>query len=60
MDAEHAQDYTQMEFYWAYADWNDGMQFIKELFDFIPLLKHMSTIHDVRPTLSKIALEACQ
>ena len=25
MDAEHLQDYTQMEFYWAYADYEKGM-----------------------------------
>jgi len=29
---EHLQDYTQMEFYWAYADCQDGMQMIKELY----------------------------
>ncbi|MDD5289828.1 MAG: lysine--tRNA ligase [Patescibacteria group bacterium] len=31
MDAEHLQDYTSMEYYWAYADWNDGMKFTEEL-----------------------------
>lgn len=29
---EHAQDYTAMEFYWAYADYNDGMDFVKKLY----------------------------
>jgi len=29
---EHLQDYTQMEFYWAYADCHDGMELVKELY----------------------------
>jgi lysyl-tRNA synthetase class 2 len=29
---EHAQDYMQMEFYWAYADHEDGMELVKELY----------------------------
>lgn len=32
MDAEHLQDYTQMEFYWAYADYEAGMKLVEELF----------------------------
>ena len=32
MDAEHLQDYTQMEFYWAYADYKDGMKLTEELY----------------------------
>jgi len=32
MDAEHLQDYTQMEFYWAYADYNDGMKLVEEMY----------------------------
>jgi lysyl-tRNA synthetase class 2 len=35
MDAEHLQDYTQMEFYWAYADYNDGMKFVEEMYKHI-------------------------
>jgi len=31
MDAEHLQDYTSMEFYWAYADWNDSMKLVEKL-----------------------------
>lgn len=37
MDAEHLQDYTQMEFYWAYADYEMGMELVEELF------KHVAT-----------------
>ena len=32
MDAEHLQDYTQMEFYWAYANYIDGMNLVKEMY----------------------------
>ncbi|HYC82931.1 MAG TPA: lysine--tRNA ligase [Candidatus Paceibacterota bacterium] len=29
---EHLQDYTQMEFYWAYADYRKGMKMVEELY----------------------------
>lgn len=32
MDAEHLQDYTQMEFYWGYANYEDGMKLVEELY----------------------------
>lgn len=32
MDAEHLQDYSQMEFYWGYADFNDGMKLVEEMY----------------------------
>ena len=35
VDAEHLQDYTQMEFYWAYADYNDGMKLVEEMYKYI-------------------------
>jgi len=35
MDSEHLQDYTQMEFYWAYADYEDGMQLVEELYKYV-------------------------
>lgn len=35
MSVEHLQDYTQMEFYWAYADYNDGMKIVEELYKHI-------------------------
>ncbi len=34
MDAEHLQDYTQMEFYWAYADAEMGMDFVEEMYKY--------------------------
>ncbi|MBI5140515.1 MAG: lysine--tRNA ligase [Candidatus Vogelbacteria bacterium] len=35
MDAEHLQDYTQVEFYQAYSDYNEGMEMIKEMYRYI-------------------------
>jgi len=32
MDAEHLQDYTQIEFYWAYANFEDGMKLVEEMY----------------------------
>jgi len=35
MDYEHLQDYTQMEFYWAYANYEKGMELVKELYQYV-------------------------
>ncbi len=35
VDTEHLQDYTQMEFYWAYADFKDGMELVQEMYKLI-------------------------
>lgn len=35
MSAEHAQDYTQMEFYWGYADFNKGMDLVERLYKYV-------------------------
>jgi lysyl-tRNA synthetase class 2 len=35
MDAEHLQDYTQLEFYWAYADYEQGMSLVEELYKYV-------------------------
>jgi len=32
IDMEHLQDYTQMEFYWAYANYKDGMKLVEEMY----------------------------
>lgn len=32
---EHLQDYTQMEFYWAYANYEDSMKLSQELYQYI-------------------------
>jgi len=35
IDAEHLQDYTMMEFYWAYADYNDLMDFLPNFYCYL-------------------------
>jgi lysyl-tRNA synthetase class 2 len=35
IDAEHLQDYTQLELYWAYADYNQLMKFVEKMFKFM-------------------------
>jgi lysyl-tRNA synthetase class 2 len=32
IDKEHLQDYTQLEFYWAYSDYNELMKFVEKLY----------------------------
>lgn len=32
---EHLQDYTQMEFYWAYANYNDSMKLVEEMYKYV-------------------------
>ncbi|MEK7507531.1 MAG: lysine--tRNA ligase, partial [Patescibacteria group bacterium] len=32
IDREHLQDYTQLEFYWSYADYNNMMSFVERLY----------------------------
>ena len=52
MDAEHLQDYTSMEFYWAYANYEDGMKLVEEMYKEIAkktigTLKFESRKHEV-------------
>ena len=35
MSREHLQDYTQMEFYWAYANYEDGMKLVEQMYKYI-------------------------
>lgn len=35
IDREHLQEYDDMEFYWGYADWKDGMKLVEKLFKLI-------------------------
>ena len=37
VDREHLQDYTAMEFYWAFADFDQLMVFVREMYQFIIL-----------------------
>jgi len=32
MDMEHLQDYTQMEFYWSYVNYEEGMKLVEEMY----------------------------
>jgi len=32
---EHLQDYTQLEFYWAYADYQMGMELVEEMYKYV-------------------------
>ncbi len=35
IDAEHLQEFYQLEWYWAYADYRDNMKLVKDLFLFV-------------------------
>lgn len=35
IDTEHLQDYTQMEFYWAYGDFEKLMAFLQEMYQYV-------------------------
>lgn len=35
MSREHLQDYTQMEFYWGYADYEKGMELVERMYKYI-------------------------
>ena len=35
IDREHLQDYTQMEFYWGYANYQDSMKLVEEMYKYI-------------------------
>lgn len=35
IDREHLQDYTQMEFYWSYANYEDSMKLVEEMYKYI-------------------------
>ena len=35
LSREHLQDYTQMEFYWAYANYEDSMKLVEEMYKFV-------------------------
>src|SRR3990172_13004673 len=35
IDREHLQDYTQMEFYWGYANYVDSMKLVEEMYKYV-------------------------
>ncbi|MEX0910390.1 MAG: lysine--tRNA ligase [Candidatus Paceibacterota bacterium] len=48
MDAEHLQDYTQVEWYWAYADYHDGMKLVKEMYQYIAKATFGTTLFKIK------------
>jgi lysyl-tRNA synthetase class 2 len=48
MDAEHLQDYTSMEFYWGYANFEDGMKLVEEMYKKIAMAVNGSLIFETR------------
>lgn len=53
---EHLQDYTQMEFYWAYADYNDSMYLVERMY------KHViqETFGTLQFTINKFSIDLSQ
>lgn len=53
MSPEHAQDYTQLELYWAYANYEDGMILVENLY------KHVAqeTFGTLKFTIGKFAVD---
>lgn len=35
IDREHLQDYSQMEFYWGYANYEDSMRLVEEMYKYV-------------------------
>jgi lysyl-tRNA synthetase class 2 len=48
MDAEHLQDYTSMEFYWGYANFEDGMKLVEEMYRKIATAVNGSLVFETR------------
>ena len=47
-DANHLQEFTNMEFYWAYANYKDGMELVEELYKKIALDVFGKTLFETR------------
>ncbi|MCU0678211.1 MAG: lysine--tRNA ligase [Candidatus Pacebacteria bacterium] len=45
---EHLQEFTNLEFYWAYADYRDGMTFVRDLYRHIALEVFGTTKFEMR------------
>lgn len=48
MDADHLQDYTSMEFYWGYANFEDGMKLVEEMYKEIAIAVNNSLTFETR------------
>ncbi len=56
MDAEHLQDYTQMEFYWGYADYEMGMTLVEEMYKYVA----QETFGTLKFTIGKFTVDLAQ
>ncbi len=45
---DHLQEFTNMEFYWAYADYEDGMKLVEELYRYIAQTVYGKTVFTAR------------
>jgi lysyl-tRNA synthetase class 2 len=50
---EHAQDYTQIEFYWSYANYEDGMKLVERLYKHVA----METFGTLKFTIGQFAVD---
>jgi len=48
MDAEHLQDYSHLECYEAYSDYNKGMEFVQEMYRFVALKTFDTTKFNIK------------
>ncbi len=46
--AEHLQEFTNMEFYWAYANYKDGMKLVEKLYQKIAMEVFGTTVFETR------------
>lgn len=48
IDKEHLQDYTQLEFYWAYHDYNDLMDLVEKMYKAVikNVFGELATVHE--------------
>jgi len=53
----HLQEFTNMEFYWAYADYRDGMQLVRELYQAIAREVFNTTVFTTRGHTFDLAAE---
>lgn len=47
MSREHLQDYTQMEFYWGYADYTKGMELVERMYKMVVQQTFNTQVFDI-------------
>ena len=58
--SDHLQEFTNMEFYWAYVDYNDGMELVKEMYRYIAKEVYGKTKFEARGMKFDLADEWCK